>query len=308
MKEKKYVDFDLLLDSIQELDLSSIEWLIENVSYQYYEYIKHFRSLSLESQVQLLDMAWQEELIANQAMEGETKKGHLLEYVQDIKQGQESISKLTNLFGRYGKIEIRDLQRLHTLLLRGTTLEKNQNYLFRSNDQKWVGYVEEDGKPCVQYIPPRAYKIKHYLRKILTYVNDFENVGTIENPKLLYEEYDNHLETYGYSIFVKPTLIHVLLSVLQPFDDGNTRLARLIQEVKIYQETNRLFQLKTSPKRLPYLYLSQRYYQRGPFYRSQMADIAQSPTNENWKSFIYMNLGCVEEEINVMQHTLKYFK
>ena len=132
--------------------------------------------------------------------------------------------------------------------------------------------------------------------------------GTIENPKLLYEEYDNHFETYGYSIFVKPTLIHVLLSVLQPFDDGNTRLARLIQEVKIYQETNRLYQLKTSPKRLPYLYLSQRYYQRGPFYRSQMADIAQSPTNENWKNFIYMNLGCVEEEINVMQHTLKYFK
>ncbi len=305
MKKKKYVDFEELLQSIEQLDLSKLDWIIEDISLQYQAYLKNLHELPLEERKQFLNIAWFDEMIANQAMEGETKKGTYLQFMENERKGKKMMSKYTNITLHAGRLQIRDFQRLHSMLLKGTSLEKNKNYSLRSDDQKWVGYMGENGYPKIQYIPPRSNKIKDCLEKILVYMNNKENVGTKENPSRLYQTFEQEPSKFAYPIFIKPTITHVLLSILQPFDDGNTRLARLMQDVQIYQETNRLFNIKPITK-LPYISLSQQYYQRGVAYRDNIAKIAQNPSNDTWKQFIYMNLGCIEDELNSLQKSLSY--
>ncbi|MCM1053877.1 MAG: Fic family protein, partial [Ruminococcus sp.] len=171
------------------------------------------------------------------------------------------------------------LIKAHEILMRGVTEEEFNN--IRKNNNFFVGY-SEDGKNVVQYFPISYDEIKQALILFLDYYNSQENSK------------DN--------LFIKPFTIHGLLAALQLFEDGNTRLARTMQHISLFQNTN---QNLGEDFKLPILYFSNTYTPYRKEYRDLIMQIAINPSDESWNNWYLFNLRRAQDQIFANEEVLK---
>lgn len=170
------------------------------------------------------------------------------------------------------------IKKAHQLLVRGTESEFSQNYHYRTKNVK-VGKII-DNKEIISYEPIDYEEIEENMNEIIEILN-----GNI---------FDN--------VFLKPFIVHALIAIIQPFVDGNTRLARLIQSVEIMRLTNEKKEIVSYPT----LYLTGNYrLNRG--YRRNIGSIALNPNEENWNLWFEYNLKMVDEQLFYLNNEVKKY-
>lgn len=165
------------------------------------------------------------------------------------------------------------LLNIHGTLLKGTSSSELDNYHYRKNNRKFVG-TWENGKRIIQYLPLDFKEIKEAMESFFQYYNESDNCKQ--------------------NIFFKSFLIHGIIAALQVFDDGNTRLARLLQNTYIYKQTKNLIGSNLSS---PALYVTRAYYPQRNEYRSLIKNMAIEPNNENINNWIKFNLRRTEDTL-----------
>lgn len=89
------------------------------------------------------------------------------------------------------------------------------------------------------------------------------------------------------------------------FDDGNTRLGRTLQSLKMYE----LLQVRERYDfASPFIYSSRSYLAYRYDYRDKLGEVAICPNEENWDQWIKFNLLRLEEQIFYNRNKLKEYK
>ena len=261
------MNINKIIKNLKIYDSTLIRFKEVEKNYKYY--LRLLDTLSKENLALFLEVIKQEEITYNQKMEGES---NLLIEMDKLAYETNSISYLAKIINDKEPFNLNNVKKLHHLVIRGTIDDKIKNYDYRKRNIK-VGKIV-DGKEVISYIPPEHKDVIPLVVKVLNFLNE-------DDSKL----FDN--------IFLKPLIAHVLLAIIQPFGNGNTRLARLIQYGKILDLTNQKY--KTNFK-LPTFYLSDSYI-RNKGYREKIGILANSMHNDNWNAWFKYNIISIEEQL-----------
>lgn len=177
------------------------------------------------------------------------------------------------------------IKKAHEILMRGTSNASEINSGYRSSNNHYVGYVE-NGERIINYLPISHQDIKEAMQIFFSY-------------------YDANV-TSELEVFTKPFIIHGLLAALQVFADGNTRMARTLQYVKLQTLTNEIIvpESNLKPFELPAIYFSKNYLPYRYEYRKLIEEIAQNPHSEKWNRWIEFNLHRMQERIYAMDNSM----
>ncbi len=261
------MNINKIIKNLKIYDSTLIRFKEVEKNYKYY--LRLLDTLSKENLALFLEVIKQEEITYNQKMEGES---NLLIEMDKLAYETNSISYLAKIINDKEPFNLNNVKKLHHLVIRGTIDDKIKNYDYRKRNIK-VGKIV-DGKEVISYIPPEHKDVIPLVVKVLNFLNE-------DDSKL----FDN--------IFLKPLIAHVLLAIIQPFGNGNTRLARLIQYGKILDLTNQKY--KTNFK-LPTFYLSDSYI-RNKGYREKIGILANSMHNDDWDDWFKYNIILIEEQL-----------
>lgn len=93
-------------------------------------------------------------------------------------------------------------------------------------------------------------------------------------------------------------------------EDGNTRLARTLQHIKLQTLTNELFthEYNLSPFNLPAIYFSKNYIPFRYEYRKLIEDLALIHGDDEWNKWIEFNLYRMQERIFATDNSLILLK
>ena len=170
----------------------------------------------------------------------------------------------------------------HKMLLQGTSTKESDCGIYRSNNRKFVGSWKNNER-CIQYLPIPYKEIDEAMEEFFTYYNNDS----------------------GEDLFYKPFLIHGIIAALQAFNDGNTRLARLLQHTKLWEETNKYY---TYDYPSPLLYITRTYFPHREKYRSLIKDLAINPTDETVNNWLLFNMQRSEEQIWINNENIEKVK
>lgn len=268
------VNFKNIFDSIFNItiDNRTLNELVYTLD-EYNDFLGILNELSHEQLLQYEDAMKYEEKLMTQKLEVTNEK-KLIDALVSKNNRKDSIEYITEKQLKYGNIIIPNIKRVHSILLDGISFEYEKNKKFRMIDV-FVGYFE-NGEKVIQYIPPKPDKIDDSMKMIIDFLNS--------------KEYSKDID-----MLIHPFIVHALVAILQPFNDGNTRVGRLIQSTKILFNTNNLYKYnyQSSP-----LYLSREYSGFRDSYRDIIKDIAINPNDENWNKWFMFNLYRVQDRIN----------
>lgn len=261
-----------VLENLKNLKIyDSTMFHLEDTMDAYRKYIELLKTLDIKHLYWFLETLKKREIVNNQ--ETEMENTFLMELFSNI-QKTNSIDYVVQAY-RDGKIDIDEVRRLHRIVINGTIDDKEENYDYRSDNDKWVGHFGSNNEKVIEYMPPDYTKVKDYMLEILRYLNF--DCNTI---------FDN--------IFLKPFVIHALIAYLQPFGNGNTRLARLIQHGKIWQSTVEQYDVKLE---MPAIYVSKNYLLTRKQYRGLISNIAVVKDDNAWNKWFNYNLNMVDEQL-----------
>lgn len=264
------------LDKLNSYKLSSeskdhIKYTLD----EYKEYLKKIDSLSEKDKELFLNVLKRNELINNQEMEHEDPFLVEMELNNQMNKGvpTTSIDVMSNFVLQNQNLDTRMLERVHRLVIRGTNDDKKENYDIRDFDT----YVYEvvNGKEKVSYYAPNPAEIKPYLKKLYSFLREYNLNGELD-------------------ILYKPILEHFYIAALQPFGNGNTRLARLLEYTTIFKLSRS--QLGSKIQR-PALYLSKNYFMTRGMYRDNIKKVVENPSDEQISKWIEYNLNMMDEQL-----------
>lgn len=171
----------------------------------------------------------------------------------------------------------------HKKLLRGTKSERFADKDYRTDNEIFVG-SRVNGNLKIQYFSLSVTDIENAMEQTL----DFYNSDS-------YREY----------LFLQPQIVHGLIASLQMFDDGNTRYARLLQNIKLFELTNEKYDCAfTSPA----LYGTRSYFSFRGKYRELIGNLAVEPNDEHWNEWFDFNLNRMEDQMYFLDQKLDQYK
>lgn len=226
------------------------------------------------------------ELKASQQMESEDS------FLVDIGLGpildgteKSSIDIVTRYILRDKSLNNERLEKIHRIILRGTSDDKEKNYKIRTGEEDTYIYEISNGIERTLYVAPKSEEVNLYLDYLYTFLDNNTN---------------NELD-----VFLTPYLVHFYISALQPFNNGNTRLARLIQYGDIFKASRKLLDYNLKQ---PALFLSENYQLNCINYRRMIADIVLEPSDENFNRWINYNLNMTDEQLYRLGNDIKKIK
>lgn len=247
----------------------------------YRNYLNILQQLEPKLRTVFLSTLKSADIMDNQSLEKEDS--FLLSLYRQVQKNY-AIDYLIREMKKYNRITPDILKNTHGILLEGTSGANCDNYQFRSNNRKFVGTVTGNQRN-IAYFPIRQEQIEEAVNILCECQNS--------------KEYSNHDD------LVKPIILHGLIATLQLFDDGNTRMARLMQHVSIYEATCKN-QKDIFDK--PTLYATRTYFPYRGIYRSMITNLAINPDKEAWNSWIKFNLRRIQDQIFVNEERVKKVK
>lgn len=274
---------------MQVLDVILEKKISDKVTdYIYYEletykkYLSLIKKLSLIYEKCFLETLKQNELINNHETEHENKFLRELNLNLALNNGkQTSIDIVRQYVIDEIPLDLNNFCQVHRILIHGTPDDITNNYEIRKSDVR-VSYYDNE-REVIQYIPPCHEKIILYLQKLFEYTENISN--------------NNELD-----ILYKPILEHFYIVALQPFNNGNTRLARLIEYGQIFRLTRKYLD-STLPS--PALFMSKNYLLTGKVYRDIISELVQNPIQDNIDKWIIYNLHAIDEQIYFCKNNVK---
>lgn len=257
---------------------------LEEIENTYINYMETFKQLSLKKQNAFLTTLETQEIVSTQSME--IQNSFLAQLYNNI-QDENPIDYLCEMFKK--DITLEQIDKLHSILICGTPADQEKNARFRNGDyasdyNKWVGYME-NGNRVIQYIPPDPKEVMEQMKSIVYFINN------------------NKERSLLFNIFIKSFIFHFEIAALQPFGDGNTRTARLLQSGNIWKETNQCL-CQTLEK--PILYASHRYKVYAGTYRNYIKQVVVEKDNEAWNRWFNFNLNMFDEVLYKYNNDIKY--
>ena len=213
--DNKMVDLGIF-DRVSNVKISDAnKYNLEETLYQYKDFINNLRYLDdktlfpIKERNAFLKNMKEQDIRNNQITENEN------ETLIDIYRYLDKESVTDSLIKKKGTpITLDELKYYHKLLLKGTSSDTMKDDYVRTDNSHWVGTEISETKRDIHYMPINYEDIPKALELLVQYYND--NSLNDENE-----------------IFIKPFLFHILVACLQVFDDGNTRLARVFQHIKL---------------------------------------------------------------------------
>ena len=256
---------------------------LDDTYQQYQEYLANLLKLEPKYLKYFLITLKNREIVNNQ--ETELEESFLVELYQ-LSQRKDSIDIMMKNFND-GKITKEELKKIHCVVIKGSIDDIPENYDYRADNNKWVGYYGTNGEQRVDYMPPDYKEIE----ELITYTLDFLN-----------NKGDNDLFN---NIFIKPLIVHALIAYIQPFGNGNTRLARVIQHGKMWQLSKENMMVD-----LPYpsLYLSKNYLLTRPQYRGIIKNLAIEQDDNAWNKWFNYNLNMIDEQLFNLDKNLDMYR
>lgn len=220
----------------------------------------------------LLQVLKNRELLNTQQAEQENS---FLISIYQMSQRKNSIDTMVKYLHGKDRLTSKQFQELHKMAIEGTSDDIKENYPYRTDNEKWVGSYGTNGSRNIDYMPPDYNDIPELADYILEFLsNDSTNL------------FDN--------VFIKPFAAHALIAYLQPFGNGNTRVARLLQHGYIWKGSMEKYNLKLES---PALFLSENYLMTRQYYRVLLKNIAVEKDNDAWNKWFIYNLNMVDEQL-----------
>ena len=244
----------------------------------YLEYIYALDSLDEEALKRYLKVLKNADVRDNQKLE------NIDSFLISIYLESEKIHAIDNAIKKDNLTE-KDISNLHAKLLKGTPTEESSSS-YRNHNRSYVGYY--DNQKCnevINFFPLDYRKIKPAMEEFTDYFNE--------------EEKDTS------KLFIKPFTIHGIISSLQVFDDGNTRLGRLLQNVKLYKQTNSMLGKKYDK---PILYITKQYFPQRATYRSLIEEMVKNPDDDNINRWIGFNIDQANSAIDMATDNIEKIK
>jgi len=287
---EKYASLDIF-ERVKKIKLSDgVKYDLESVLEKYNNMIKNLKyledgtSFPIKERNAFLKDLKNEDIKNNQIVENED------EYLINLYHYLQPNTVTDTLIKKNGEdVSLDEFTFYHQLLLKGTSSFDSREDYTRKNNDAFVGTYNVDMRTNKQYnvvdYKPINYKyIPKALELLVNYYNDKE----------LKDEND---------ILIKPFLFHAIVACLQLFQDGNTRFARVLQHIKIWNYTN---QINTNQIKLkmPVLYLTEPYKLYRGQYREIIKDLVVEDTDSSWNKWLEFNLYRAEEALNYEQNNL----
>lgn len=268
-----------IFDSINKLKLSDFTLdHLEDTEELYLKYLDDIFNMDIEHQKNFLRTIKSMEVVDNQTLEKEDSFMMSL-YMQTRREN--SIDYLLN---RNSKVMSKPkFINGHKVLLRGTSSDKFAYNDYRMDDEKFVGRYENH-EPVIDYFVLSSNYIEDAISRIIDFYNS---------------------DKYDEQIFIKSQIIHGLVSSLQLFDDGNTRYARLLQNIKLYHLTKKNFNIMLDN---PAVYGTRSYFPHRGRYRELISNLAINPNDDSWDEWFNFNLNRFEDSIYFLDQKLAKYK
>lgn len=252
------------------------------IDYTYELYVDYLNQLSLFSDTD-------KSKILKSLMNTEVIDNHTVEKVNiDLLRTYSETHHSTAIRYLIKKLKVEDkyltdevIKKAHEILMRGTSNENEIISGYRNNNNAYVGYTENNER-VILYLPI--------------------SFDEINQATSLFCEYYNKDAADLQDLFVRPFVLHGLLAALQVFSDGNTRLSRTIQHIKLLIMTNHFIDANLMA---PAIYFSKSYIPYREEYRNLISSIALNPNNSSWENWILFNLRRVQDQIFYNENNLK---
>lgn len=267
-----------LLDNFQNIVLDSYnkEHLKESLE-EYEKYLNELLKISYNDRIVFLNTLKRQELINNQEMNCEDS---FLAELDSEYYGNDSIEFMTNILLDTNNFSKEKIRKIHRILMRNTKDDYPENRLYRQ-EEAFIGAKYND-KVVVSYIPPSPGEINCYMRTLIKYLN--------------------HNNKEEENILLKPIVAHAYVAALQPFANGNTRLARLLQYGEIFKLSRDVLDIRLEK---PALYFSKTYLLSGIDYRENIKELVDT---KEWNQWIKYNLYKIDDQLYYNGNELTKYK
>lgn len=195
-----------------------------------------------------------------------------------------AIDNLINLSKANRQLTGNDIFKLHNTLLTGTSSSNTES--IRTKNTKFVGRFV-NGERVIDYFPIDYKEVIEASNKL----------AELYNSRLSKETFDN--------VFFQPFLIHGLVGALQIFNDGNTRMGRVMQHALMWQLINEKTKFNFE---LPPIYATRSYYPNRGKYREKIANLVKENNNQAWNDWFDFNLNGIEDNIYASRENVKALK
>lgn len=204
-----------IFDSIYSLPFSNFVIDHENDTEQIYkQYLNDLLELKNDELNLYLNAIKSVEIVDNQSLEKEDS--FLISLYMQTKQTNAIDYLLEN-----GYVLNKDtFVNAHKLILTGTSSQQFADKDHRTDDEAFVVRIE-NGITKIRYFALPCINIEEAIDKFIEFYNS---------------------DIYNDRIFLKSQIIHGLIATLQLFDDGNTRFARILQNLKLAELTSKKIQ------------------------------------------------------------------
>lgn len=274
---------DSLVGNVQNIKIyDNSMFHMEEIYEKYQKYLKKLLDLEPQKLKYFLLNIKNREIINNQ--EAEFESSFLYELYQ-LTQRKDSID-ITMKHFEQPELTKNDLKKIHRVVIKGSVDDVQANYDFRKDNNKWIGAIGPRGEQRIDYIPPNYEELDELLEVALSYLNS--------NNKDLF-----------YNIFLEPLIAHALIAYIQPFGNGNTRLARVLQHCKICKTTNDIFDTDFS---MPTFYLSKNYLLTRGQYRGLIKNLAIEKSDDAWNRWFKYNLNMIDEQLYFLDNQLTKYR
>lgn len=249
----------------------------EYITELYEEYIYELDSLDEETLKKYLRVLKNADVRDNQILE------NVDSFLISLYLESEKIHAIDNALKK-DKITEKDISSLHAKLLKGTTNDTNTSY--RNHNRSYVGYYDtEKCDQVINFFPLDYREIDSAMKEFTDYFNEEENDKT--------------------KLFIKPFTVHGIISSLQVFEDGNTRLGRLLQNVKLYRQTNDMLGKNYNK---PIIYITKQYFPQRVTYRSLIEEMAKNPDDDNINRWTGFNIDQAMSAITMANDNVQKIK
>lgn len=221
------------------------------------------------------------DIVDNQSLEKENS--FLIGLYMQVKK-ENAIDKIIKLLKQKGEISATDICRVHNTLLYGTSSEGVD--LVRNKNDKFVGSIDNNGIQ-IDYLPLDYRDIKIAL----------EEITELYNGRTSFEHFDN--------LLLRPLLIHGLFGAFQIFNDGNTRMGRLMQHALMWQLINKKTEYNFEN---PPIYATRSYFPYRGEYRDIIASLVVDNNSIAWNRWFDFNLNRIEDQIYASDENIKLLK